>query len=44
MDDEWPEDLRAVMARARTEDCDYLMARSGRRNSKKSDFWGFFSF
>jgi hypothetical protein len=24
MDDEWPEDLRAVMARARTEGCDYL--------------------
>ena len=25
MDDEWPEDLRAVMAHARTEGCDYLM-------------------
>src|SRR5262249_39325429 len=44
MDDEWPEDLRAVMARARTEGCDYLMlGRDGeiRRNPIFGDFFLF---
>ena len=42
MDDEWPEDLHAVMARARTEGRDYLMLdRDGeiRRNPIFGDFF-----
>src|SRR6516164_1922355 len=44
MDDEWPEDLHAVMARARTEGRDYLMLdRDGeiRRNPIFGDFFLF---